>query len=100
MCICISLGSSSIFLGMKYLLEICPDDLKLVLDYFWRNYVERFVKIKKGSRGLILKVARRKPLYAITEWNVHDATINGSSRTNNFCEAWNNGFFHLVDKQS
>jgi hypothetical protein len=29
-------------------------------------------------------------------WNVHDATVNGDTRTNNMCEGWNNNFFNLV----
>ena len=29
-------------------------------------------------------------------WNVHDATISGTARTNNFSEGWNSSFRQLV----
>ena len=29
-------------------------------------------------------------------WNVHNATINGTDRTNNICESWNRGFNAVV----
>ena len=36
------------------------------------------------------------PIVPPAFWNVHDATLSQTSRTNNFCEAWNNGFSKLV----
>ena len=32
-------------------------------------------------------------------WNVHDAMIRGTERTNNSCEGWNNGVAGLVGHQ-
>ena len=29
-------------------------------------------------------------------WNVHEATLEGSARTNNVCEGWNNKFANLI----
>src|SRR6218665_554863 len=36
------------------------------------------------------------PIVPLAIWNVHDATLSQTSRTKNFCEAWNNGFSKLV----
>src|SRR6218665_1830350 len=36
------------------------------------------------------------PIVPPALWNVHDATLSQTSRTNNLCEAWNNGFSKLV----
>ena len=41
-------------------------------------------------------IRRQPPRFPPAIWNVHDATIQGEVRTNNACEAWNNGFEHLV----
>ena len=38
-------------------------------------------------------------LYPPPVWNVHDATIRGTERTNNSCEGWNNGMAGLVGHQ-
>ena len=32
------------------------------------------------------------PRFETQIWNVHDASLQGQSRTNNVCESWNNGF--------
>ena len=41
-------------------------------------------------------IRRQPPRFPPAIWNVHDATMQGEARTNNACEAWNNGFKHLV----
>ena len=86
---------------MKYLVEICPDESKLtsLVDYFRHNYVESIKRNKKKSSSLKFTIGKKKPRYPIDEWNLHEAIVNGTSRTNNFCESWNNGFFYLMDKQ-
>ncbi|XP_076054503.1 uncharacterized protein LOC143033199 [Oratosquilla oratoria] len=35
-------------------------------------------------------------LYPPGKWNVHAATLNNDTRTNNICEGWNNEFRNLM----
>ncbi len=72
--------------GMKWLKDICHDDLKPFLDYFDATYVTG----TKRRRGYI------PPLFPPEKWNVYEATITDKDRTNNLCESWNNGFKNLV----
>ena len=39
---------------------------------------------------------RTPPLFPPYVWNVHQATINQTERTNNACEGWNNAFSKMV----
>lgn len=81
--------------GMRYLKEEAPEELTSVVDYFDRNYVSggfRSVRTQTGA----LKLRRTTPLFNVDVWNVHSATMNNEARTNNICEAWNNGFKTLV----
>ena len=36
------------------------------------------------------------PQFPPNLWNVNSITLNERARTNNFCKAWNNGYFRLV----
>jgi len=43
-----------------------------------------------------LRLRRIPPIFPADKWNVHDTTVSGADRTNNFSGAWNNGFRQLV----
>lgn len=68
--------------GMEMLWESAPFELFDLLHYFDATYVS----------GLV----RQDPLFPPAVWNVHEATMNNTHRTNNMCESWNNKFAHLV----
>lgn len=44
--------------------------------------------------------AGENALFPITQWNVHDATLTGKSRTNNICEGYNHAFSVSVPNQN
>jgi hypothetical protein len=68
--------------------EQFPDKGKSVLLYFEATYIG---EKKRGSQS------RKKPLFEVKCWNVHERTMNGHHRTNNIVEGWNNRFSSLVD---
>ena len=49
------------------------------------------------GNGLTIRL-RRLPQHShrLYTWNVHDASLTGSSRTNNVCESWNNSYRNLI----
>jgi hypothetical protein len=44
----------------------------------------------------IVRMVRVAPTFPRIIWNVHEATMQGTDRTNNKYEGWNNGFTQLV----
>ncbi|VDI65786.1 Hypothetical predicted protein [Mytilus galloprovincialis] len=86
--------------GVHLLRTLCPDDppeAAELLDYFDATYVSGNMRRNPApGQGLRLVMRRTPPMFPPTIWNVHDATVNGDSRTNNVCEGWNNKFFNLV----
>ena len=73
--------------GMEFLNRIAMLEAAGLVDYFDSTYVN----------GAYLQLQRRpRPRFPPPVWNVNEATINGTPRTNNQCEAWNNKFVHLV----
>lgn len=71
--------------GMAFLWENAPFDLVDLLVYFDRTYVS-------GQQGN----PPRPPLFPPQVWNVRDAVIAGTHKTNNISEAWNRRLQHLV----
>ncbi|XP_052761134.1 uncharacterized protein LOC128203662 [Mya arenaria] len=53
-----------------------------------------FRSVRSQTGGLIFR--RTQPRFEPATWNVNTATLNDEARTNNVCEAWNNGFRCLV----
>ncbi|XP_052801333.1 uncharacterized protein LOC128232033 [Mya arenaria] len=81
--------------GMAYLKSQTTEVLEPVVDYFDRNYVNGpFRSVRSQTGGLIFR--RTQPRFEPATWNVNTATLNDEARTNNVCEAWNNGFRCLV----
>ncbi|XP_072177746.1 uncharacterized protein [Diadema setosum] len=63
--------------------EIAPPELRPVLNYFEDTYVGR-PQIRGNERA--------PPRFPQLMWNVHEATLEGSSRTNNHVEGWHRRF--------
>ena len=92
--------------GIQYLQQNIPvcadtDQLRDLLTYFDTTYVSgpvRRVQRPATDAAAIprLVIRRLQPLFPPSLWTVHDATLNGTDRTNNLCEAWNRGFGALV----
>ena len=91
--------------GMKFLRANAPvgdafDGLGDLLDYFDATYVSgasRVIRRPAASHRIQpIRIRKTAPLFSPALWNVHEATLSGSARTNNFCESWNNGFAGLV----
>lgn len=76
------LPTKDVAVGMELLWGHAPFELADLLLYFDTTYVS----------GLVGK----QPLFPPSVWNVHEATLNNTHRTNNVCESWNNKFSHLV----
>ena len=74
--------------GMECLNRIAMLEAAGLVDYFDSTYV--------NGAYLQLQQRRLRPRFPPPVWNVHEATINGTPRTNNQCEGWNNKFVHLV----
>ena len=74
--------------GMEFLNRIAMPEAAGLVDYFDSTYV--------NGAYLQLQQQRLRPRFPPPVWNVHEATINGTPRTNNQCEGWNNKFVHLV----
>ncbi len=89
--------------GMQYIRDRVPDigddDGRLadLIDYFDSTYVSGSVqRITRQTGRVMLRLRRNPPLFPADNWNVHDVILSSGTRTNNFCESWNNGFRHLV----
>jgi len=53
--------------------------------------------LRDGLEGAaIVRMRRVPPRYPPALWNVHQATMDDESRTNNQCEGWSNRFTNLV----
>ena len=83
---------------MEYIRSVTPDGLEDLVDYFDSTYVSGTVRsVRPTTNGIgRLRFRRLPPLFPPNTWNVHDITLAGGDRTNNACEAWNNGFARLV----
>jgi len=97
------LPESEVHTGMDYLRQSVPsgehsDKLVELLTYFDSTYVSGGVRRvqRPADSGLRMRIRRLAPLFAPATWNVFDATVNGTDRTNNLCESWNRGFGSLV----
>lgn len=71
-----------------------------LVDYFDTTYVSgtarRIHRPDTNQQIQPLLVRRTPPLFPPALWNVHEATLLDTDRTNNLCESWNSGFASLV----
>lgn len=81
--------------GMQLLRAFMPSVAGALTEYFDSTYVSgSFRRLTRPNGGLHLR--RLPPRFPCEEWNVHEATVEDSHRTNNNCEAWNRRFSSLV----
>lgn len=82
--------------AIAYLSTLADDeDKNKIIDYFDSTYVTgRYRAIRSGSQRMSL---RREPAKFPPEmWNMREATLHNSDRTNNETEGWNNRFKNIV----
>lgn len=91
---------SDVSRGLAYLKTIVKEELVPLLDYFDQTYVSGPLRAirqpQKNQRLPTIRMRRSNPLFPPELWNVNEATLNDEARTNNMCEAWNNGFLTTV----
>ena len=76
--------------AMAHLRSIMPSTAFELVKYFDETYVNGTERVtKSGSRNV-------PPRFPPIIWNVNQATVEGSDRTNNLSEAWNVYLLHLV----
>jgi len=59
-------------------------------------WLQRPVNDSSGNSVPVVHILRSPPLFPPPTWNVHEATLSGTDRTNNQCEEWNWGFASVV----
>ena len=67
--------------ALRDLRDQLPQDLQPVLDYFEDNYIGRLQLRNDGF------LSRREASFPVSMWTVHQRTLDGDSRTNNYVEA-------------
>jgi len=76
---------------MDLLRRIMPPLAQPLIDYFNLafQYVSGVVTTGNGTQ---------RPTFPLSDWNVHDITVNNADRTNNLIEAWNSGVQTLLSE--
>ena len=92
------LPENDVLEGMTYLRSICPDSLDALVCYFDQTYVTGTHTAVNTTNPVSLAIHTLPPRFNPELWNVNRATLTDGMRTNNLCEAWNNGFMHRVGK--
>jgi len=94
--------------GLRHLRQLIPtgdglDELQSLVDYFDATYVSgsmrRVQRPANDTNNQVIATVRLRhvaPLFEPAIWNVHDATLASTDRTNNQCESCNNSFGSLV----
>ena len=83
--------------GFSHLKHTAPIEAQELVDYFDATYISGSLRRRPQANGFLgVRFRRSQPQFPPEVWNVHDASVNNHSRTNNVCEGWNNGFAHLV----
>jgi hypothetical protein len=70
-------------------------ELVHTFDAAYANETLQRIQRATGDR-LTMRLCRNPLLFPADRWNVYDATLTTSIRTNNECERWNNRFRQLV----
>lgn len=81
--------------GMQYLRSVMPAEAEPIVRYFDSTYVNGKPKEVRTAAGDVV-IRYVNPQFPPKMWNIHGATINGSARTNNYAEGWNNRIKNLV----
>jgi hypothetical protein len=77
-------------LAMQQLKLVAPPSAQQLVSYFDETYVTGCIRTTPAG------VRQLPPRFPPSTWNVCQATIDGSARTNNFAESWNNHLQQLV----
>jgi hypothetical protein len=76
--------------AFQYVTSIAPSVAAPLVAYFDQTYVNGTIRsTNAGDRRL-------PPRYPPALWNVYQATVDGTPRTNNCAEGWNNHLQHMV----
>ena len=84
--------------GMQYLKQNVPDGAQELIEYFDETYVSGSFRRIRAQEGRI-RFRRIAPRFPPEIWNVSESTLKGGPRTNNHCEAWNNGFLKMAGQK-
>ena len=79
--------------------RLLPEELNPVVNYFENTYIRRLSAKRRSVNRLIIRIVRHPPRYRLSLWNMYDAVLEGSARTNNFLEGWHNKFQIVISKQ-
>lgn len=75
-----------------------PPECTDLLDYFDRTYISGTLrqqqKATNHDQHERLVIQRNPPMFPTSRWTMHEATVNGDSRTSNVCESWNSKFLN------
>lgn len=88
--------------GMDFLKQTAPEAIEDLITYFDRTYVNgTYRRIQPAAAAdqqyaQPMRVRRIQPLFPPPLWNVHQATLANTDRTNNLCESWNLQFQRLL----
>ena len=88
--------------GMTHLRNVAPVELADLVDYFDATYVTgrysvvQLTAAHAGGMAPPQRLRNQPPAFPPLLGNVHKATIDGTARTNNVCEAWNSAFTKLI----
>lgn len=81
--------------GMAFLKTRTPEAAEPIITYFDETYVTGTYR-NVGRVNENPRLRRIPPRFPPELWNVHDITLQGGDRTNNFSEAWNRRLGCLV----
>lgn len=68
-----------------------------LLDYFDRTYISSTLRQQQKAinhQHARFVNQRNQPMFPASIWTLHEATVNGDTRTNNVCESWNSKFLN------
>ena len=68
----------------RLLREELPEELNPVVNYFENTYICRLSAKRRSVNRPVIRIVRRPPRYRPSLWNVYNAVLEGSARTNNF----------------
>ncbi len=70
-------------------------EMSYEIDQFLAYFERTWVGSKSHSRSNV----RREPLFAHSNWNKHQAVMDGEALTNNFSESFNHGWTSSLERR-
>ena len=74
-----------------------PPECTDLHDYFDRTNISGTLRRQQKAANhqhARLVIQRNPPMFPASIWIMHEATVNGDTRTNNVCESWNSKFLN------